>query len=63
MYKALRFDSLYDLKDFLNENEIKPNEIIGIYRTTISPNAGLYDLLYYVKEAGMGKKNEKCRYF
>lgn len=27
MYKALRFDSLYDLKDFLNENEIKPNEI------------------------------------
>lgn len=51
MYKALRFDSLYDLKDFLNENEIKPNEIIGIYRTPISPNAGLYDLLYYVKEA------------
>lgn len=50
MYKALRFDSLYDLKDFLNENEIKPTEIIGIYRTPISPNAGLYDLLYYIKE-------------
>ena len=56
MYKALRFDSLYDLKDFLNKNEIKPNEIIGIYRTTISPNAGLYDLLYYVKEAESGEE-------
>lgn len=51
MYKAQRFDSLYYLKDFLNKNEIKPTEIIGIYRTAISPNAGLYDLLYYVEEA------------
>lgn len=56
MYKALRFDSLYDLKDFLNENEIKPTEIIGIYRTSISPNAGLYDLLYYIKEKGSDNK-------
>ena len=56
MYEALKFANIYDLKDFLNENEIKPNEIIGIYRTTISPNAGLYDLLYYVKEAESGEE-------
>ena len=48
MYRALRFDSLYELTDFLNENEIKPNNIIGIYRTPTAPNTGLYDLLYYV---------------
>ena len=51
MYKAQRFDSIYDLKDFLNENEIKPTEIIKIYRVPISPYAGSYDLLYYVEDA------------
>lgn len=50
MYKALSFDNLYYLKDFLNRNEIKPTEIIGIYRTPISPTAGQYDLLYYVED-------------
>ena len=50
MYKAQRFDSIYDLKDFLNENEIKPTEIIKIYRVPSSPYDGLYDLLYYVKD-------------
>ena len=57
MYKAQRFDSLYYLKDFLNKNEIKPTEIIGIYRTAISPNAGLYDLLYYVEDVESEDKN------
>lgn len=56
MYKAQRFDSLYYLKDFLNKNEIKPTEIIGIYRTVTAPNAGLYDLLYYVEEAESEEK-------
>ena len=52
MYKTQRFDSIYDLKDFLNENGIKPTEIIKIYRVPISPYAGSsYDLLYYVEEA------------
>ena len=51
MYKAQRFDSIYDLKDFLNENEIKLTEIIGIYRTPTSPYDGAYDLLYYVEDA------------
>jgi len=50
MYKAQRFDSIYELKDFLNENEIKPTEIIKIYRVPSSPYDGLYDLLYYVKD-------------
>ena len=51
MFKAQRFDSIYDLKDFLNENKIKPTEIIKIYRIPISPYAGSYDLLYYVEDA------------
>jgi hypothetical protein len=49
MYKAQRFNSIYELKDFLNENGIKSTEIIGIYRIPIAPNAGLFDLLYYVE--------------
>lgn len=57
MYKAQRFDSIYDLKNFLNENEIKLTEIIGIYRTPTSPYNGVYDLLYYVENAGRGNKN------
>ena len=59
MYKAQRFDSLYDLKDFLNENEIKPTEIIGIYRVPISPNEGSYDLLYYVNEKSEDKEDKE----
>lgn len=56
MYKAIRFDSLYDLKNFLNKNEIKPNEIIGIYRAPTSPYTGLYDLLYYVNAESEDKE-------
>lgn len=47
MYKAKRFDSIYDLVEFLNNNKIKPTEIIGIYRVQISPYAGIYDLICY----------------
>lgn len=58
MYKAHKFDNLYDLKDFLNENEIKPFEIIGIYRTQISLNSGLYDLLYVEQTENEAMNNE-----
>lgn len=40
-YKAYRFDSIYNLKVFLNKNEIKPTDIIGIYG-----EQGFFDLLY-----------------
>ena len=45
-YKAYRFDSIYDLKDFLNDNEIKPTDIIGIYREHKYQDQGCFDLLY-----------------
>lgn len=44
IYKAYRFDSIYDLKDFLNDNEIKPTDIIGIYG--YQDRGGYFDLLY-----------------
>ena len=46
IYKAYRFDSIYDLKNFLNDNEIKPTDIIGIYREHKYQDQGLFDLLY-----------------
>ena len=53
MYKAERFDDIYDLKDFLNENKIKLTEIIKINRVPKSSYEfeGSYDLLYYVEDA------------
>ena len=46
IYKAYRFDTIYDLKDFLNDNEIKPTDIIGIYREHKYQDRGCFDLLY-----------------
>lgn len=46
IYRAYRFDSIYDLKDFLNDNEIKPTDIIGIYREHKYQDQGCFDLLY-----------------
>ena len=43
IYKAYRFDSIYNLKVFLNKNEIKPTDIIGIYG---EQDRGYFDLLY-----------------
>ena len=48
-YKAYRFDSIYKLKDFLNDNEIKPTNIIGIYREHKGQSGGCFDLLYVNK--------------
>lgn len=31
-YRAEWFDSIFELKDFLNENDITPQEIISIFR-------------------------------
>ena len=45
-YKAYRFNSIYDLKNFLNDNEIKPTDIIGIYREHKYQDQGFFDLLY-----------------
>lgn len=41
-YRAQRFDSIFYLKDFLNENDITPQKIIGIFRK----DNGLMELLY-----------------
>jgi len=46
IYKAYRFESVYELKDFLNDNEIKPTDIVGIYREHKYQDQGFFDLLY-----------------
>lgn len=46
IYKAYRFDTIYNLKDFLNDNKIKPTDIIGIYREHRYQDLGVFDLLY-----------------
>ena len=46
IYRAYRFNTIYDLKDFLNDNEIKPVNIVGIYREHKYPDQGFFDLLY-----------------
>lgn len=45
-YKAYRFESVYELRDFLNDNEIKPTDIVGIYREHKYQEQGFFDLLY-----------------
>lgn len=49
MYKTYRFESIYNLRDFLNDNEIKPTDIIGIYREHKYQDQGFFDLLYVVQ--------------
>lgn len=46
IYKAYRFESVYELRDFLNDNEIKPTNIVGIYREHKYQDQGFFDLLY-----------------
>ena len=41
-YEARRFDSIYYLKDFLNENKIPQKNIVGIFRK----DNGFIELLY-----------------
>ena len=50
MYKALRFANIYDLKEFLNINKIKPVQIIGIYRAPINQIEGCYEMVYYIAD-------------
>ena len=45
-YKAMRFDSIFYLKDFLNDHNITPQEIIGIFRK----DNGLMELLYLAEK-------------
>ncbi len=47
MYKAQRFESIFYLEKFLNENKINRQDIIGIYRN----DKGLMELLYVKSEA------------
>lgn len=52
MYKAYRFKSIYDIKNFLNDNKIKPIDIIGVYgvyREHKDHNQCFFDLLYVDK--------------
>lgn len=50
MYEALRFANIYDLKEFLNINKIKPVQIIGIYRVPINQIEGRYEMVYYIAD-------------
>lgn len=45
-YKAYRFESVYELMEFLNDNEIEPTDIVGIYREHKYQDQGFFDLLY-----------------
>ena len=58
IYKTRMFDNIYDLKDFLNDNEIKPINIIGIYKEHKYQDQGFFDLLY-VEHTESEAKNDK----
>lgn len=58
-YKAYRFESVYELRDFLNDNEINPNNIVGIYREHKYTDQGFFDLLY-VEQTELQKANDKA---
>lgn len=55
-YKAYRFESVYELRDFLNDNEIKPTDIVGIYREHKYQDQGFFDLLYVEKAESEDKE-------
>ena len=46
IYKADRFDNVYQIKNFLNENEIKPTDIVGIFTNHNYQGQVVFDLLY-----------------
>lgn len=46
LYKTKSFDNLYRLSEFLNNNNIKPTDIIGIYREHKYQNQYCFNLLY-----------------
>ena len=52
IYKADRFDNVYQIKDFLNENEIKPTDIVGIYTERNYQGRVVFDLLYVEQTEG-----------
>ena len=58
IYKAYSFDTIYHLKDFLNNNKIKPTNIIGIYREHRYQDLGVFDLLYVEQTERTVKRNE-----
>lgn len=45
-YNARSFEDIYRLSDFLNDNNIKPADIVGIYREHKYSDQGCFDLLY-----------------
>lgn len=45
-YNARSFEDIYRLSDFLNENNIKPTDIVGIYRVYKYQGQGCFNLLY-----------------
>ena len=49
MYKAIRFNNIFYLMEFLNVNNIEPKNIIGIYREHMYQDQGFYSLLYINK--------------
>lgn len=50
MYKVKRFTNIYSLKNFLNDNDIKPIDIIGVYKEQC------YCDLLYVDKSKAGNK-------
>lgn len=46
MYRAIRFDSIFYLKDFLNENHVSKDNIITVLRK----ESGLVELLFWDEE-------------
>lgn len=48
-YKALTFETIFDLKDFLNSHEIQPQSIVSILRQSSSNGYGRIELLYLIE--------------
>lgn len=49
-YKALIFDTIFDLRDFLNDNDIPPHHIINISLKVAMNGYSHYVLLYLEDE-------------
>ena len=58
MYDSRIFCTIFDVKEFLNDNNIKPTEIIGIYRKPNSSCDQSYIFLYF-EESKTARKHKE----
>ena len=56
IYDAMEFNNVFDLKRFLNLNEIEPKDIIEINSNHIHPDRTMYTVLYINKQISEGQE-------